>query len=284
MTKTIIAAISGGIDSVVMLDKLVKSENKEQIVVAHFNHGIRHDSDLDERFVGNLAKSYGLRFETKKENLGPDASENYARARRYHFLKDVAARYGGEIYTAHHADDLVESVIINLLRGTGWRGLVPLDNAAINRPLLSASKTDIKKYALENGLAWREDSTNLSDDYLRNRVRKRLEPLEKDKKDQVLKLYERQKKLKFEIEHSIRQLLPADGLYERSWFNGDDQFCIEFLRLALEDCEIKATRPQLRNFLLAIRTYESGKLFNLPNDKLVKLGKTSFYLTKTSLK
>src|SRR3989344_5293986 len=113
-----IVAVSGGVDSVVLLDMLIK-QKEHNLVVAHFDHGIRVDSDADARFVWELAKKYELSFEVRREELGDAASENTARSHRYAFLRDIAKKYSATIVTAHHADDVVETIAINLTRGTG---------------------------------------------------------------------------------------------------------------------------------------------------------------------
>lgn len=130
MVKKILA-VSGGVDSMVMLNIIYNSTvkkygydfAKENIIIAHFEHGIRgEESKLDLEFVKETANKLGLRFEFSYGNLGKNTSEAKAREVRYNFLRGTAAKHQGIIYTAHHLDDLVETVIINLKRGTGWRG------------------------------------------------------------------------------------------------------------------------------------------------------------------
>ena len=101
-----ILAVSGGIDSMVLLEKFFR-DDPENIVVAHFNHGTRKSADLDEQFVFSRCKELKVPFETMKIMLGEGVSEELARQKRYDFLYHVANKYGGEIYTAHHLDDLI---------------------------------------------------------------------------------------------------------------------------------------------------------------------------------
>jgi tRNA(Ile)-lysidine synthase len=172
-----VMAVSGGVDSVVLLDLLAKKEGV-QLIVAHFDHGMRTDARADRLFVQRLAKKYGLPFIFDEGQLGQDVSENIARAARYKFLDQVkkAARADG-IITAHHQDDMIETAIINLLRGTGRRGLTALkSNDTLLRPMLHATKEDILAYARARGLAWHEDSTNIDTRYLRNYVRHKIVP------------------------------------------------------------------------------------------------------------
>lgn len=277
----------------------LECEKLSDLIIAHFNHGIREDSDEDEEFVRGLAERYGVEFVSRKEELGAGASEELARERRYRFLWEVAGE-DGEIWTGHHADDLVETVAINLIRGTGWRGLVPLDSPGVVRPMLGVWKEEILEYAMRNGLEWREDSTNSSQDYLRNRVRKRLRSSSRHSRppgrgmefvqssllaksqsnesglcrDKIFALYENQLKLKREIDEIVGLIVEGEDVVQRESYRGmDDDVAVEILRGWLEVNSVRAMREQILRFLDAIRNYENGKKFNLPGDVLVKLGR-----------
>ncbi len=270
-----ILAISGGIDSVVMLHRF---RNDEQAIVAHFDHGIRSNSRQDHDFVQALAVKYGMPFISRHDNLGPNCSEALARERRYDFLQSVAQKYQGKIYTAHHQDDLVESIIINLLRGTGWRGLVPLDNPNICRPLIGKTKKDIFCYAAKHQLNFRQDPSNTSDLYLRNRIRAYLTATPIDV-NSLLASYVRQKELKVEIDQ-ILELIASDGrVYQRKFYKDlDDAAALEILRKILSYAGVSTTRPQRQDFLAAIRHYANGKSFNLPKGRLVQMQKNTFVI------
>lgn len=170
-----IVAVSGGLDSVVLLDILRRQKNLH-LVVAHFDHGIREDSEADRIFVQELAQKYSLPFEYAIGDLGPDTSEADARHARYIYLRSVQRKHRAlGIIVAHHQDDLLETVILNLLRGTGRKGITSLgDTKDIKRPLLGYSKQEILGYAKQHHLEWHEDSTNLDENYLRNWVRRRI--------------------------------------------------------------------------------------------------------------
>jgi tRNA(Ile)-lysidine synthase len=167
-----VAAISGGVDSMVLLDLLDKLSDV-QVIVAHFEHGIRVDSLEDFKLVKVAAKKYGMSFAAAHGNLGPDASEAMARKARYDFLQHVMVEEkAAGIITAHHQDDLLETAVMNLLRGTGRLGLSSLrSKGELLRPLLDYSKNDIREYAEAHNLNWHEDSTNADDRYLRNYIR-----------------------------------------------------------------------------------------------------------------
>jgi tRNA(Ile)-lysidine synthase len=167
-----VVAVSGGVDSVVLLDLLVKIHNV-QLIVAHFDHGIREDSGEDVKFVRGLARKYGLQFVYGRGELGAGASEAAARKARYEFLEGTRrAADARAVITAHHKDDVLETAILNIIRGTARRGLTSLVSTSdILRPLLHVPKANIRAYAVEHGLKWRDDSTNALDTYKRNYIR-----------------------------------------------------------------------------------------------------------------
>jgi len=256
-----IVAVSGGIDSMVLLDMLVQ-EGSHELIVAHFDHGIRVDSHKDAQFVQEAAEKYGLPFEKRREALGEKASEALARERRYAFLRSVAAKHQAKIITAHHLDDVVETVAINITRGTGWRGLAVMDTDIV-RPLVDIEKSDLVKYANSKAIQWREDSTNSSNVYLRNVLRRRIGPaLEAQQKRELRALHAHQKALKRAIVAEARALIGEGPWYSRYFFTHvQTPVALECLR---EITEGRLTRPQLVRLLHAIKvakpqaTYEAG--------------------------
>ena len=187
---TYVVAVSGGVDSVSLLHALTSQHlPSSRFVVAHLDHGIRSDSYYDRKFVEELARSYRLSFVAKDAHLGAGASEDEARSARYQFLRQVKTASGARaVVTAHHQDDLIETAIFNLLRGTGRKGLSPLSpRGDIQRPLIHMSKVAIIDYANAHNLAWREDSTNSDARYARNRIRSTIMPkLNSLQRDQLL--------------------------------------------------------------------------------------------------
>lgn len=188
-----IVAVSGGVDSVVLLDMLASRAQVYntpgietvlhnlpgyQLTVAHFDHGIRTDSVEDRLFVQRLAEKYQMPYVYQRAELGSGTSEATARKARYEFLhKARQAARATAIVTAHHQDDVVETIIINWLRGTKSRGLSSLRSTSeIKRPLLGMTKKQIESYARLHALSWREDSTNDDESYTRNYVRKHYIP------------------------------------------------------------------------------------------------------------
>jgi len=254
--QKLLVAVSGGVDSVVLLDMLQQTD-KYDLVVAHFDHGIRPDSAADARFVAGLAKLRGLLFVSKREELGVKASEDQARRARYDFLFQEAHRLQATIATAHHLDDVVETIAINTIRGTGWRGLAVLDRAGVVRPLLKYSKAEIRSYALEHRLEWVEDSTNASTNYLRNRVRQSIAASDIliAIKLQLRNLRDRQCNIRRRVEDESRLLLPSSP-YSRYFFTTIDAFVARELLQYIVTIKVGTglTRPQLDRALLAIKT------------------------------
>jgi tRNA(Ile)-lysidine synthase len=181
----LVLALSGGIDSMVLANLLLKM--KVDFAVAHCNFHLRgKESDGDEQFVREFAEKNGIQcfinhFDTERYAAEQGISiEMAARDLRYAWFEELRQQLGyDKIAVAHHADDQSETFFINLLRGAGLRGLKGMQpkNGVIIRPLLWASQEQIRQYAIENGIKWREDHTNAETVYLRNRIRNQLLPV-----------------------------------------------------------------------------------------------------------
>ena len=181
----IVLALSGGIDSMVLADLLLKM--KADFMVAHCNfHPRGEESDGDEKFVRDFAERNGIQCFVKHFDTGQYAAEQgisiemAARDLRYAWFEEMRQQLGyDKIAVAHHADDQAETFFINLLRGAGLNGLKGMkpQNGAIIRPLLWASREQIRQYVLENQIQWREDHTNAETIYLRNKIRNQLLPI-----------------------------------------------------------------------------------------------------------
>lgn len=208
-----VVAVSGGVDSVVLLH-LLAHEPDLDLVVAHYDHGIRTDSGEDRKLVQLYAKSYGLPFEYKEGKLGPQTSEAKAREARYNFLRQVCKKYSATaIITAHHQDDVIETIIINYMRGTKSRGLQSLRSTnELVRPLLHVPKEDIRVYALQNMLEWHEDSTNSNTKYLRNYVRLHIVPrMDARTREALLKASKRAGELSDAIQKLVDEYMQAQA-------------------------------------------------------------------------
>lgn len=185
----VLAAVSGGRDSMCLLDALLTLAPKGgfSVAAAHFNHCLRGaESDGDEEFVREYCASRGVAcyigrgdVKAEVENSG-GGTEEVARRLRYAFLENAASSAGASrIATAHNADDNVETVLLNIARGSGLKGIcgIPPVRDRFVRPLLTVSRAEIDEYVKENSIPYRDDSTNSGDEYARNRIRHGVTPI-----------------------------------------------------------------------------------------------------------
>lgn len=183
--KKLLLATSGGIDSMVLVDLF--NQLDYTIAMAHCNFGLRgNESDGDEKFIIDYAQKNNIElfvthFDTNKYAEEFKLSIQIAARRlRYNWFYELMEQNSFDyLLTAHHLDDSIETFLINLTRGTGLDGLtgIPQQNDKIVRPLLPFSRNEIEQYANENNITWREDSSNASDKYLRNKLRHDVVPV-----------------------------------------------------------------------------------------------------------
>jgi tRNA(Ile)-lysidine synthase len=196
--KKLLLATSGGIDSMVLVD--LCSQSKLDFAIAHCNFQLRgEESDEDENFVriqmGKLQVPIFIeRFDTKAFAEQQKLSiQVVARNLRYEWFYSLLAHHNFDyILTAHHLDDSLETFLINFTRGSGIEGLtgIPEQNDKIVRPLLVFSRKEIEAYAVENQISWRDDSSNASDKYLRNKLRHDVIPILKELNPSLLASFE----------------------------------------------------------------------------------------------
>jgi tRNA(Ile)-lysidine synthase len=186
--ERIVVAVSGGADSVCLLDILfvLRKEFESELVVAHFDHGLRpDDDDAETRFVRSLAEFYGLRFVVQQAHspVGSERgfSEERAREFRYRFFYQVLEdTYSSKIAVGHNLNDQAETVVMRLLRGSGPSGLggiPPIREDRIIRPLIELKRIEIENYLNTRGLKYITDPTNFDKNHLRNKVRLELIPM-----------------------------------------------------------------------------------------------------------
>lgn len=188
--ETVLCAVSGGLDSMCLLDLLARWCGEEHVIAAHFNHQLRPTADRDEAFVREYCGSRGIPFAAGRGDVRALAKEKglsveeAARNLRYAFLRQEAAAYGAErIYTAHHADDNAETILMNLVRGTGLTGLTGMARSqdGVVRPLLDVTREELAEYAAAYGVPHVEDETNADPDAAaRNFLRIQVMPLLKE--------------------------------------------------------------------------------------------------------
>ena len=185
-TCKVLCSVSGGKDSMVMLHLFIQA--KIPVTVAHINHKTRgEENELDFTLISEYCKGFDVPVHYYELDPSIANSSNFqaiASNKRYTWMNQLLKDYNyTHIATAHHKDDNVESFIINLLRGAGLKGLsgiAPIKNETIIRPLYYVTRKEIDQYQLKHNIPFREDSSNLKDDYLRNKIRHNiLEPLKK---------------------------------------------------------------------------------------------------------
>ncbi|WP_100612694.1 tRNA lysidine(34) synthetase TilS [Confluentibacter lentus] len=196
--KKLLIAISGGIDSVVLT--YLCHELQLKIALAHCNFNLRGDeSDGDEDFVLQLAEDLELEVFIESFDTERYAEDNKksiqmaARELRYDWFEELAEQLGFDyILTAHHADDNLETFLINFTRGTGLEGLtgIPEINGKFVRPLLFFSREDVETFAKERHIRWRDDSSNASTKYLRNKLRHDVIPILKELNPSLLQSFQ----------------------------------------------------------------------------------------------
>ena len=182
---TIIAGVSGGPDSICMLDILLKIKNLKkinfEIIVAHINHQIREEADSDQKYVENYCKKNKIKYFSKRIDVKKYANNNKigleeaGRKIRYDFFEEVMKKnQANKIAIAHNKNDQIETMIMNILRGSGLSGLKGIEikrNDKYIRPILECTREEIEQYCKENKLETRIDKTNFINDCTRNRIR-----------------------------------------------------------------------------------------------------------------
>ncbi len=172
----VVLAVSGGLDSMVLLDAAAVTVSRDHLTVATFDHGTGMAATAARTLVEEFAATLGIECVTGRAT-GALSSEAEFRDARWRFLRGVSAATGAAVCTAHTEDDQVETVLMRVLRGAGARGLAGLyAESDIVRPLLRTRRRDLTRYARAQGLSWVEDPSNMSPRYFRNRVRHDLLP------------------------------------------------------------------------------------------------------------
>lgn len=277
----VIIGISGGADSVALLDILIRLGY--DCIVAHCNFHLRaEESDRDALFVENISKQYKLPFEKIDFDTQAYASEKgvsiemAARELRYSWFEVLLSKYNATcIAVAHHRDDSVETTLLNLIRGTGIRGLTGISarNNNLIRPLLCISRKEILDYITEKGLTFVEDSTNNENIYTRNKIRLDIIPLLETINPSV----------KDAIRRTSENLMQVENIYKAYIDNAKNNILIDnkiSINKLIEYTEPKAilyeilagynfNRPTI-NQIFETLDKESGKFFYSESHQLLK--------------
>jgi len=237
--KKLLLATSGGLDSMVMAH-LFKSLNFE-IGIAHCNFQLRgKESFEDQLFVQNYADANAISVFTTQfdtQSFATDyklSTQVAARELRYNWFYELLETHNYDyILTAHHADDNIETFLIHLVRGSGLEGFtgIPEQNESVIRPLLAFSREEILNFASVNGILWREDSSNASDKYLRNKVRHDLVPLLKELNPSFLTSFQKTQKYLNEAQVMVEDASIMIYQQVATEFNEEIHFNIDKLKI-----------------------------------------------------
>jgi len=283
----VLVAVSGGPDSVALLHLLnqLRDEFSLQLAIAHYHHQLRgKDADLDEKLAQEMAEKLGLEFfsgraepEWWKRMKG--SIEELARKMRYEFLLKSAKEFkADEIALGHNADDLAESFLINLLRGSGLLGLagMPPKRDKLIRPLIEVSRQEILDYCWENSLAFRVDKSNQDKQFLRNRIRAELIPMLKTFNPAIVSAIGKTSELLRADEKILEQ--ESEGAFSKLAQIRPDRVEFHLPEFSKEELAIRRrlVRLAIRELKKDLRRIESGHIFEL--EELLDSGKASFEL------
>jgi len=281
-----VVAVSGGVDSMVLLD-ILSRESDLNLTVAHLDHGIREDSAQDSELVRQVSDTLGVDWVGHQANLGKQTSEAKAREVRYNFLSKVKQDTNADgIITAHHQDDVIETALLNMLRGTGRKGLTSLGSGSdIIRPLLKVPKSDLIAYANDQGLVWREDSTNSDENYLRNYIRLNyVVKLSQQDRQELINIISNMQNTNKELDNILAKYLQdqsVSGSIDRDWFNHlPHNVAREVLASWLRFNDVRSFDSKtLERLVVAAKTGQTGKTFPVVSGYNMKVNKANLALS-----
>ncbi len=284
----IVIGCSAGPDSMALVDMLLKIREKYKLllIVAHVNHNVRVESIEEALYIKDYCAKNSILFETMTiEEYGDDNFENEARNIRYNFFENVVYKYGANyLMTAHHGDDLVETIMMRIVRGTnlkgysGFKKIVDMTDYKIVRPLIYYTKKELEEYDEMNNVKYFVDKTNSSDKYTRNRYRKYLLPFLKSEEENVhLKFLRFSDNLSAactfinkERDKALKRVLLADALVIDKFILEDAYIQREILYYLLsefyQDDLILVGDKHIDLILDLIYSKRANSFVNLPND------------------
>ena len=288
----IVVGCSTGPDSMALVDMLLKIQDKYSlsIIIAHVNHNVRKESYDEALFLKKYCEENHLVFESMViENYGDDNFHNEARNIRYHFFESIVHKYDANyLMTAHHGDDLIETILMRIVRGSnlngysGFKELIDMDDYWIARPLIFYTKAELEEYDKINQVPYFIDCSNNKDTYTRNRYRKYVLPfLKEEEKDAHLKflkfsksLQEASKFIDKERKKAINRVLTGDIIKIDLFLNEDEFIQKEILYYILSDFYqddlILLGDKHIQLILQLINSKKANAFINLPNDVIAK--------------
>lgn len=281
-----VVAVSGGVDSMVLLHLLAAKADIE-LVVAHFDHGIRPDSHEDEQLVSRTAQQLGLRYISEEGHLQLGVSEDIARDARYAFLhRELRQEKAQAIIMAHHQDDVLETMVINMVRGTNRKGLSSLVSGdVIIRPLLNVPKAEILAYAKTHKITWHEDSTNADMRYLRNYIRKTVMPrLAEDQRRELLTINEtmqaKNQAIDTLIAEILRSIISDKGLNRSAFIMLPHAIAREVMAAWLRSEYVRdVSSQQIERLVVAAKIGRLHATYDVDKLKIMNIGRKFLIIT-----
>ena len=298
----IVIGCSTGPDSMALLDMLLKIRNKYNlsIVVAHVNHNVRKESYEEAEFIKKYCEENNLICESMViEDYGDDNFHNEARNIRYNFFENLVHKYDANyLMTAHHGDDLIETILMRMVRGSnlsgylGFKSVVNMDGYYIVRPLIYYTKAELEEYDKENNVKYYIDSSNSKDKYTRNRYRKYVLPfLKEEEKDVHLKflkfsntLLEANKFIEKARDRAINRVMDNDKILIDKFLLEDSYIQREILYYLLsefyQDDLILLSDRHINLMLDLINSSKANSYINLPNEVIARKDYNYFEIVK----
>ena len=298
----IVVGCSTGPDSMALVDMLLKIRNKYKLnlIIAHVNHNVRKESYEEAEFMKEYCEENNLIFESMViEDYGDDNFHNEARNIRYNFFENLVHKYDANyLMTAHHGDDLVETVLMRIVRGSnlngysGFKSIVDMDDYYIVRPLIFYTKAELEEYDKENNVKYYIDSSNSKDKYTRNRYRKYVLPfLKEEEKDVHLKflkfsntLNDASKFIDKARSRAINRVMDNNKIIIDKFIEEDIYLQKEILYYLLSDFYqddlILLGDRHIDLILKLIHSSKANSFINLPNEVLARKNYNEFELVR----
>lgn len=289
--EIVVVAISGGPDSMALLDILLKIKKNIKIVVAHVNHNVRTESEQEKIFVENYCKKNNIIFEYMKidKYTNNKFSEVEARKKRYDFFESLLKKHNANyLLTAHHGDDLVETVLMRIVRGSSLKGYSGFKmeskykNYTILRPLILVTKKDILDYLNKEGIEFVIDKSNEQDYYTRNRYRKNILPSLKQENNNVHLKFKKFSDMLNEYDNYVdkvsyellEQIKSDKGININEFVKLEKLIQKRIINILLENIYKEnimfLNDNHIDNILKLIKNSKDNGYLNLPNNILVK--------------
>ena len=301
--ETLITATSGGPDSMALLSLLIKLSKTKKITIicAHVNHNLRKESQEEAIMVEKYANENNLIFEKMEINHYEGNTENYARTQRYNFFEKLIKKYNATyLLTAHHGDDLTETILMRMVRGSSLKGysgfqeITDKETYKIYRPLITKTKDELLNYVKTNNIPYAVDKTNFSEEYTRNRYRLNILPiLKKENKSVHLKFLKFSETLKLydnhinkEANEKLNKVYQNNNLNLKLFENEDELIKRKILYQILNNLYYKnislITDNHVELILNIIESSRPNLKINLPSKVLVIKNYQNLYFTQNT--